>query len=77
MSKKTKVIKVVARLVVSASVGYVASALLGRVVPVHNLPAKIASLITITIAGGMAGDLAAEYAEETISDFVDALELEA
>ena len=77
MSKKTKVIKVVARLVVSASVGYVTSSLLGRVVPVHNLPAKIASLITISVIGGMAGDLAAGYADETINEFVDALELEA
>ena len=77
MSKKTKVIKVVARLVVSASVGYVTGSLLGRVVPVHNLPAKIASLITISVIGGLAGDLAADYTEESISEFVDALELEA
>ena len=77
MSKKTKVIKVVARLVVTASVGYVTGTLLGRIVPVHNLPAKIASLITISVIGGLAGDLAADYTEESISEFVDALELEA
>ena len=77
MSKKTKVIKVVARLVVSASVTYVTGTLLGRIVPVHNLPAKIASLITISVIGGLAGDLAADYTEESISEFVDALELEA
>lgn len=77
MSKKTKIITSAARLIASASVGYVVGTLLGRIVPVHNLPAKVASMVTIAVLGGAAGDLAADYAEETVHDLVKALELEA